>query len=108
MSIAAHFNLDDTSCTNVDAAMKADPWDMTSMGDHILCLLADEQIDKASRLLEQLESFSPDNWKAHLARGQLHKIDGKHKEALSEFSYAMKLAEQQATKAQILEWAARK
>jgi hypothetical protein len=68
--------LDDADCTGAALTLKVDPWSLPALGDHALCLIDAGQTEAGRASLDQLASFSPEDWRAALGAAALAAHEG--------------------------------
>ena len=101
MSLLSATGLDAAACARADKAMIDDPWDLTHLGDHGLCRFASGDQPTATTAAEQLESFSPNDWRTSLLRGELHFQAQEISEGIIAYHTAIALCDDSATRARL-------
>ncbi len=98
------FGLSQNVCEKADAAIKLDSWNLDALADQALCLIAANDLDRAEPIIAQLKNFAADNWKLHLANGELLRLSGNTSEAQISFQYAIQHAQAEKDRAAIRSW----
>ncbi len=101
------FKITPSYCIQAEQLLKEDAWNLEAVADRALCMVADGKQDQAKISVDQIQSFSPDNWKAALVEGEILRLQGNISQSKIQFSYAMQYVETPETKNTIANWAAR-
>ena len=59
------------SLSRVLLDISKDPWELTALGDHALCLIDSGKDTEAKTRLDQLAAFAPEDWRLALGRAAL-------------------------------------
>ncbi len=101
------FQLSASYCMQAEKLLSEDAWNLEAVADHALCMTADGKLDEAQISVDQIQSFSPNNWKAALTAGEILRLKGDVSQSKIQFSYAMQYVENPEIKKTIADWAAR-
>jgi hypothetical protein len=79
-------------CTAVTGLLERDPWDISALGDHALCLIDAGKLPEAGNRLDQLAAFAPEDWRVALGRAVLDQEKGDASNAVIGYRNAAMLA----------------
>ena len=93
VSIAQTLGFSEQTCADALNQMEANPWDLQALGDHLLCEVSSDPETNIDADLEQLRSFSPDDWRAELASAEQSRHLGDQSQAVIAYRNAIALCD---------------
>ncbi len=99
--VASLVKIDAARCAAAAGEVAKDPWAVSALGDHALCLLDAGKMKEAQASLDQLAAFAPDDWRAALGRAAVDQGKGDASNAEIGYRTAAKLAPDETVRAAI-------
>ena len=90
VSLMQAIGLTQVTCIDAQSAVTMDAWNLDALGTHALCKAALGDKATVRQALEQLEAFSPEDWRGNTANAELKFANGER--ALGEAIYRQAIA----------------